>query len=136
MTIEERLNLLAEARDFYADLSDVGGLNELLWHRKAAALNTVIEGLDFYKRTALFKEERTEENLKEAMEVVIDEDKVNEMIEKFEMNDLEAGFYEGGFGLAIGILQENEEAIEGLKKLQEEFEKISKKKKSIADLIK
>lgn len=70
------------------------------------------------------------------MEAVIDEDKVNEMIEKFEMNDLEAGFYEGGFGLAIGILQENEEAIEGLKKLQEEFEKISKKKKSIADLIK
>lgn len=65
MTIEERLNFLKEAEDFFKDLSAAGENNYRLGKFKSAALATVRECLDIYKAKALEGADWTEETLDE-----------------------------------------------------------------------
>lgn len=139
LSIDERLALLQEAENFFADLSSAWEENEKLWLRKAAALSTVRECLELYKDKALEWKGWTEETLKEWLATVIEEDYIDKMIEINWMTDEEAEFYRGWFGMAIGIINWDEETINGLKELEEQYDNIlemKSKDKTIADLLK
>lgn len=139
LTIDERLALLEEAENFFADLSASGEDNERLWLRKAAALWTVKECLELYKNKMLEWKDWTEATLKMALDTVIEEDYVTKMIEINWMTVEEAEFYKGWFGMAIGIIEWDEETIAGLKDLEEQYDKIVEMKaqnKTVADLLK
>ena len=139
LTIDERLALLEEAENFFADLSASGEDNEKLWLRKAAALWTVKECLELYKNKMLEWKDWTEATLKMAIDTVIEEDYVIKMIEINWMDELEADFYRGWFGLAIGIIEWDEEQINWLKELEEQYDKIVEMKaqnRTVADLLK
>ena len=139
LSIDERLALLAEAEDFFSDLSATGEDNEKLWLLKAAALGTVRECLEIYKDKALVWAEWTETTLKMWVVTAIEEDYIESMIEMKWMTEEEAEFYKGGFGLAIGILEGDKESIDGLKELEKEYDNIlelKSKDKTIADLLK
>lgn len=139
LSIEERLNLLQEAENFFADLSSAWEENEKLWLRKASALSTVRECLELYKDKALEWKERTEETLKEGLATVVEEDYIENMIKINWMTDEEADFYKGWFGMAIWILNGNKETIDWLRELQKEYAHIEEMKasnKTIADLLK
>lgn len=139
LSIEERLNLLKEAENFFADLSSAWEENEKLWLRKAAALATVSGELEIYKNKVLGWKDWTEESLKDGLATAIDEEHINEMIETHWMTDEEADFYQGWFGMAIWILNGNKETINGLRELQKEYAHIEEMKasnKTIADLLK
>ena len=139
LTIEERLALLDEAYVFFTDLSDAGQEAEHLWLRKAAALGTVKSCLAYYKDKIMNDAERTEDELAKAMEVSIDEWAINSMVALAKMTDEEKDFYEWWFGLAIWILEGDEDTIKGLRQLQAEYDNIVQAKlqnKTIGDLLK
>lgn len=139
LSIKERLDLLREAENFFADLSSAWEENEKLWLRKAAALATVSGELELYKNKVLEWKDWTEETLKDGLATAIDEEHINEMIETHWMTDEEADFYQGWFGMAIWILNGNKETIDGLRELQKEYANIEEMKASnrtIADLLK
>lgn len=139
LSIKERLDLLQEAENFFADLSSAWEENEKLWLRKAAALATVSGELELYKNKVLEWKDWTEESLKDGLATAIDEEHINEMIETHWMTDEEADFYQGWFGMAIWILNGNKETIDGLRELQKEYAHIEEMKasnKTIADLLK
>lgn len=139
LSIEERLNLLQEAENFFADLSSAWEENEKLWLRKAAALSTVRECLELYKDKALEWKGRTEESLKEWLATVIEEDYIENMIKINWMTDEEADFYKGWFWLAVWIIEWDKETIDGLRELQKEYahiEEMDMSNKTIADLLK
>ena len=139
LSIDERLALLTEAENFFADLSSAWEQNEKLWLRKAAALSTVSECLELYKNKILEWKEWTEETLKEWLATVIEEDYVDRMIEINWMSDEEADFYRWGFWMAIWIIEWDEETISWLRELQEEYSNIEEmlvSNKTIADLLK
>lgn len=138
LSIEERLALLQEAENFFADLSSAWEESEKLWLRKAAALSTVRECLELYKDKALEWKDWTEETLKEGLTTVIEEDYIDNMIKINWMPDLEADFYRWWFWLAIWIIEGNKEAIDWLRELQREYENLERAKasnKTIADLL-
>lgn len=139
LTIDERLALLEEAEQFFADLSAAGEGNEKLWRKKAAALWTVKDCLALYKNKLLEGKDWTETTLEMALGTVIEEDYIDKMIEINWMTDEEAEFYRGWFGMAIGIINWDEETINGLKELEEQYDNIlemKSKDKTIADLLK
>lgn len=139
LTIDERLALLEEAEQFFADLSASGEGNEKLWRKKAAALGTVKDCLELYKNKMLEGKDWTETTLQLGLATVIEEDYIERMIEINQMTDEEAEFYKGWFGLAVGIIEWDEEQIAGLKELEAQYDKIVEMKannKTIADLIK
>lgn len=139
LSIEERLNLLQEAENFFADLSSAWEENEKLWLRKAAALWTVRECLELYKDKALEWKERTEETLKEWLATAIEEDYIENMIKINWMTDEEASFYKGWFGMAVWIIEWDKETIDWLRELQEEYahlEEMKASNRTIADLLK
>ena len=139
LSIDERLALLTEAENFFADLSSAWEKNEKLWLRKAAALSTVSECLELYKNKILEWKEWTEEALEEWLATVIEEDYVDRMIEINWMSDEEADFYRWGFWMAIWIIEWDEETISWLRELQEEYSNIEEmlaSNKTIADLSK
>lgn len=139
LSIEERLNLLKEAENFFADLSSAWEENEKLWLRKAAALWTVSECLELFKNKMLEWKGWTEETLKEWLATVVDEGYINNMIEIKWMTDEEADFYKGWFGMAVWIIEGDEETISWLRELQKEYDNIEEMQASnrtIADLLK
>lgn len=139
LSIDERLALLVEAENFFADLSSAWEENEKLWLRKAAALWTVSECLELYKNKILEWKEWTEEALKEWLATVVEEDYVDRMIEINWMSDEEADFYRWGFWMAVWILEWDEETISWLRELQEEYndiEEMQASNRTIADLLK
>ena len=139
LSIAERLALLDEAENFFADLSAAGEDNEKLWLRKAAALWTVKECLELYKNKMLEWKEWTEETLEEWLATVIEEDYMAKMIEINWMTEEEAVFYKGWFGMAIGIVHWDEETINDLRELEAQYDNIVELKaqdKTIADLLK
>lgn len=139
LSIDERLALLAEAEDFFSDLSAAGESNEKLWLTKSAALGTVKECLEIYQNKILEGAEWTEATLKMGVLTVIEEEYVDAMIEMKWMTGEEAWFYRGWFGLAIGILEWDEETINEFRELQEQYGKLLEMKsndKTIADLLK
>lgn len=138
MTVEEKLNLLKEAEDFFKDLSDAGELSYKLGLRKAAALCVVVQWLQTYEDKYL-KWERTEEELKKALDMVIDKDSIEKMIEETEMSELESDFYRGWFGLASWIVEGNEEQIKAFREVQAAYDWLANFKlqnKTIGDLLK
>lgn len=139
LSIAERLALLDEAENFFADLSAAGEDNEKLWLRKAAALWTVKECLELYKNKMLEWKDWTEVTLEIALATVVDEDYIAKMIETNWMTEEEAAFYKGWFGIAVGIVHWDEETINDLRELETQYDKIVELKaqdKTIADLLK
>ena len=139
LTIDERLALLEEAENFFADLSSAWEENEKLWLRKAAALGTVKECLELYKNKMLEGKDWTETTLQLGLATVIEEDYIERMIEINQMTDEEAEFYKGWFGLAVGIIEWDKEQINGLKELEKQYDELvdySIQNKTIADLVK
>lgn len=139
LSIEERLNLLQEAENFFADLSSAWEENEKLWLRKAAALATVSGGLESYKDKVLGWKDWTEETLKEWLATVIEEDYIEDMIKTNWMTDEEAAFYKGWFGMAVWIIEWDKETIDWLRELQKGYAHLEEMKASdrtIADLLK
>lgn len=139
LTIDERLALLEEAENFFADLSATGEHNEKLWRTKAAALWTVKDCLELFKNKMLEWKDWTETTLKIALDTVVDEDYIKTMEKDKQMTDEEKDFYEGWFGLAIGILNWDKEAIDGLRELEKQYDNIVEMKaqnRTVADLLK
>lgn len=139
LTIDERLALLEEAENFFADLSATGENNERLWRTKAAALWTVKDCLELFKNKMLEWKDWTETTLKMALDTVVDEDYIKTMENNKQMTDEEKDFYEGWFGLAIGILNWDKEAIDGLRELEKQYDDIVEMKaqnRTVADLLK
>ena len=139
LSIAERLALLDEAENFFADLSAAGEDNEKLWLRKAAALWTVKECLELYKNKMLEWKDWTEVTLEEWLATVVDEDYIAKMIETNWMTEEEAVFYKGWFGIAVGIVHWDEETINDLRELETQYDKIVELKaqdKTLADLLK
>lgn len=139
LTIDERLALLSEAEVFFADLSAAGEDSEKVWLRKAAALGTVRECLELFKDKMLEGRERTEETLKEWLATVIEEDYIDDMIKINWMTDEEAEFYRGWFGMAIWIINGDEDTIAWLVELQKQYAHLEEMKvsdKTIVDLLK
>lgn len=128
MTIEERLNLLGEAEKFYSDLSNAGEDVYRLGLRKAAALGTVKEWLELFKERMLEEEDWTEKTLEGALAFVLNEDYINEMIDKYELKGDEADFYMGWFGLAKSIMEGDKDIIDRLKKEQAAYDELVEKK--------
>ena len=139
LTIDERLALLEEAENFFADLSATGEHNEKLWRTKAAALWTVKDCLELFKNKMLEWKDWAETTLKIALDTVVDEDYIKTMEKDKQMTDEEKDFYEGWFGLAIGILNWDKEAIDGLRELEKQYDNIVEmkaQKRTVADLLK
>ena len=139
LSIDERLALLWEAEQFFADLSDAGETSEKLWRLKAAALGTVKQCLELYQQKMLGGNEWEEDDVKEALELAIKEEFIERAISSRWMTDDEAAFYKGWFGLAIWIMEWDKESIDWLRKLQAEYDEIVDMKlanKTIWDLIK
>ena len=139
LSIEERLNLLQEAENFFADLSSAWEENEKLWLRKAAALSTVSEWLELYKNKMLEWKDWTEKTLEEWLTTVVNEEYINQMIDIHWMTGEEALFYRWGFWMAVWILEWDEETISWLRELQEEYndiEEMQASNRTIADLLK
>lgn len=128
MTIEERLKLLGEAEDFYSDLSDAGKDIYRLGLRKAAALGTVKEWLELFKEKMLGEEDWTEKTLESALALVLNEDYINEMIDKYELKGDEADFYKGWFGLAKSIMEWDEEIIKNFRLEQSSYDDLIERK--------
>lgn len=138
MTIEEKINLLAEAEHFFADLSDAWEEAYKLWLRKAAALWTVKEALDLYKARILEDREWTEEDLNEALKLILRPEYIEQMQEQYEIKWEELEFYLGWFGLARWILFGNEEDIKGFRETQAAYDDLIEAKlwnKTLADII-
>ena len=125
MTIEERLNLLGDAEEFYSNLSDAGEDVYRLGLRKAAALWTVKEWLELYKWKMLEWKEWTQEDLEKALTIVIDGDYIDNMIAQYGIKNDEADFYMGWFGLAKSIMEWDEDTINRLKKEQAAYDELS-----------
>lgn len=139
LSIEERLTLLTEAENFFADLSSAWKENEKLWLRKAAALWTVNECLEIFRNKILNWKDWTEETLEEWLATVIGEDYIDRMIEINWMSDEEADFYRWGFWLAIWIIKWEKGVISWLKELEKQYDYIARTRtsnKTIADLLK
>ena len=118
MTIEERLNLLGEAEEFFANLSDAWKEVYKLWLRKAAALGTVKEWLELYRARMLEWGEWTDEELEKGLDMTVDWDYIQRMIDYNGMTEEEADFYMGWFGLAKWIMQGDQEQIDWFRKQQ------------------
>ena len=139
LTIDERLALLEEAEQFFADLSAAGEDDEKLWRKKAAALWTVKECLELYKNKMLEWKDWTETTLEMALATVVEEDYIEKMVKINWMSEEEADFYKGWFGMAIGIIHWDEETINDLRELENQYDNIVELKaqdKTIADLLK
>ena len=95
LTIDERFALLEEAEQFFSDLSDAGEESYRLGLRKAAALGTVLKGLELYQRRMLGGDEWTEKTLADGLAMVIRPETIDEMIEIFKPDEKEASFYKG-----------------------------------------
>lgn len=138
LTIEERLALLGDAENFFADLSDAGEKNYKLGLKKAAALGTVKESLELYKKRMLDWEERTEEEIEKALNMIIDSWHIDLMAKEYDMSEEDRDFYEWGFGLAIGIMKWDEEQIKGFREMQVAYDDLVEAKlwnKTLADII-
>lgn len=139
LTIDERLALLEEAEQFFADLSAAGEDDEKLWRKKAAALWTVKECLELYKNKMLEWKSWTETTLEMALATVVEEDYIEKMIKINWMSEEEADFYKGWFGMAVWIIEWDKETIDWLRELQEGYAHLEEMKasdKTIADLLK
>lgn len=139
LSISERIMLLEEARFFYDDLSDADENMAEVGRYKAAALETVIEWLRFYQEKILKWKEWTERTLKEWVYTIINEKYIDKMIDDNKMTEEQVDFYKGWFGLAIWIIEWNNESITWLRELQTQNDKILDYKiqnKTIADLLK
>lgn len=138
LSIADRLNILTDAEHFFADLSEAGENAYRLGKFKAMALGTVRECLDLYKERMMEWEDWTEEKLEDALDIIVNEKLINMMIENTEMKEDEADFYRGWFGLSVGIVQNDQETLDGLAEQQDAFEKILEAKrdnKTLADLL-
>ena len=138
LSIADRLNILTDAEHFFADLSEAGENAYRLGRFKAMALGTVRECLDLYKERMMEWEDWTEEKLEDALDIIVNEKLINMMIENTEMKEDEADFYRWGFGLSVGIVQNDQETLDGLAEQQDAFEKILEAKrdnKTLADLL-
>lgn len=137
LSIDERLDILREAEQFFSDLGSAGENSERFGRVKAAALETVIECLDVFKDRVLKWWERTEWHLWAAIALVINEDFINQWAEK--LSEEEWDFYKWWFGLALGILLGDTEAIDWLRELEKDYDEILEARastKTIADLVK
>lgn len=128
MTIEEKLDLLTEAEEFFAGLVDAWDKVQKLWLRKAAALATVKGWLDSYKEEMMWDRERTEEDLEAAMAIVFDKETIDDMAAHWKLEWEDLDFYLWGFGLAKGIIEWDKESIDGLRKLQAAYDGMVEKK--------
>lgn len=139
LSIDERLALLEEAENFFADLSASGERNERLWHLKAAGIGTVKECLELFQNKILEWKEWTEDTLEQWLLTVIEEDYVKDMEEIHKLDEEEKVFYEGWFGLAIWIMKNEDETIDWYKEIVNQYDKIVEIKgenRTIADLLK
>lgn len=134
-TINERFDLLREAFQFFLFLDDTSKTIEKMCKSKAAALSMVLELKEKYEEEFQV-EEWTEKLIDDFLEFSIHKDMVEEMTSR--MSDEEASFYKWWFGLAIGLLHWDEEAIGGLKELEKQYDDILEEKKNnktLADLL-
>lgn len=138
LSIQERLDLLSEAVAFFQDIWPSDDITHL-WLVKACALSTVKDCLDLFQERVLKWAEWTEKTLQTWLATVVDRDYIKKMEEKKWMSQEEINFYEGWFGLAVGIVEWDKEAIDSLRELQDAYDKVLEAKasnKTIADLIK
>lgn len=138
LSIKERFDILDEAIDFYWNLSDAWQKNYELSLRKAAALSTVKEWLGVYQDKMMEGAERTEKDIAEWINSVIRPEFVDMMAVEYEMTEEQKDFYEWGFGLAAGILLNDKEQIDGLRKMQAAYDDLIEAKlsnRTLADII-
>lgn len=139
MTVEEKLNLLKEAEEFYSDLSDAGEESYKLGRYKATGVSVVYNCLLDIKETVAPEDEWTEEFLAVAVPAIVKEEYITQAEEKFGIEWEEKEFYEWGFGLALAILQGDKEQIDNFRKLQGAYDELVETKlqnRTLADLIK
>lgn len=132
LSIDERFALLEEAENFFKDLPKEF---EHLWKPKWASLGTVRECLELFQKKILKGEEWTEETLREWLETVIDEEYIWQMLAIANFDEEQEDFYLWWFGLATWIMLNNKEAIDGLRELQEEREKLPVPQRTLKDLV-
>lgn len=138
LSIADRLNILADAEQFFADLSDAWENAYRLGKFKAMALGTVKDCLQLYQDKMMDWKEWTEEDLEKALDTIVNESLIDMMVDNNKMSEDEADFYRWGFGLSVGIVQNDQETLDGLAEQQDAFEKILEAKrdnKTLADLL-
>lgn len=139
LTIDERFALLDEATEFYSDLSDAGKEIFDLSRKKAAALSTVKEWLGVYKERMMNGADWTEKDLEDWLNSVIRPEFVDMMAVEYDMKEEEKDFYEGWFGMAIGILTGEEDTLNQLKREQARYDELVQAKmenRPLSDLLK
>lgn len=125
MEINEKLTLLGEAEQFYSDLSNAWEDVYRLGLRKAAALWIVKEWLELYRARMLEWKDWTEEDLEKALAFVINEDYIEDIIDKYGIEWDEAEFYIGWFGLAKSIMEWDEDIVKRFKREQAAYDELS-----------
>lgn len=137
-SIADRLNVLADAEQFFADLSDAWERAYHLGKFKAMALGTVKDCLNLYQEKMMDWEDWTQEHLDKALDTIVNESLIDMMIENNGMNDEEADFYRWWFGLSIGIVQDDKQTLDGLQEQMDAYEQILEAKvgdRTLRDLL-
>lgn len=137
-SIADRLNILADAEQFFADLSDAWENACRLGKFKAMALGTVKDCLQLYQDKMMDWKEWTEEDLEKALDTIVNESLIDMMVDNNKMSEDEADFYRWGFGLSIGIVQDDKETLDWLREQMDAYENILQTKienKTLKDLL-